>query len=84
MSSHLLLSVFLDVYSFEEEEAVLDPHVAKHLAHFGIDMLQMQGVGNTFALQSHFSTRGGGGGGRDGTGRTLYPQKMGFLKLVYV
>ncbi|XP_070802447.1 ubiquitin carboxyl-terminal hydrolase 13 isoform X2 [Pituophis catenifer annectens] len=30
-----------DVYSFEEEEAVLDPHIAKHLAHFGIDMLQM-------------------------------------------
>ncbi|XP_063162479.1 ubiquitin carboxyl-terminal hydrolase 13 isoform X2 [Candoia aspera] len=30
-----------DVYSFDEEEAVLDPHIAKHLAHFGIDMLQM-------------------------------------------
>ncbi|XP_048362758.1 ubiquitin carboxyl-terminal hydrolase 13 isoform X2 [Sphaerodactylus townsendi] len=30
-----------DVYSFEEEEPVLDPHLAKHLAHFGIDMLQM-------------------------------------------
>ncbi|XP_019388312.1 PREDICTED: ubiquitin carboxyl-terminal hydrolase 13 [Crocodylus porosus] len=36
-----------DVYSFEEEEAVLDPHVAKHLAHFGIDMLQMQGTENS-------------------------------------
>ncbi|XP_053316177.1 ubiquitin carboxyl-terminal hydrolase 13 isoform X2 [Spea bombifrons] len=34
------------VYSFDEEEAVLDPHLAKHLAHFGIDMLQMQGNGN--------------------------------------
>ncbi|KAJ6660938.1 hypothetical protein lerEdw1_016958 [Lerista edwardsae] len=33
-----------DVYSFDEEEAVLDPHIAKHLAHFGIDMLQMQMV----------------------------------------
>uniref|UniRef100_A0A8C9SVL0 Ubiquitin carboxyl-terminal hydrolase n=1 Tax=Scleropages formosus TaxID=113540 RepID=A0A8C9SVL0_SCLFO len=31
-----------DVYSFDEEEAVLDPHIAEHLAHFGIDMLQMQ------------------------------------------
>uniref|UniRef100_A0A7N9B1A8 Ubiquitin carboxyl-terminal hydrolase n=1 Tax=Mastacembelus armatus TaxID=205130 RepID=A0A7N9B1A8_9TELE len=31
-----------DVYSFEEEEAVLDPHISEHLAHFGIDMLQMQ------------------------------------------
>uniref|UniRef100_A0A671YZV3 Ubiquitin carboxyl-terminal hydrolase n=1 Tax=Sparus aurata TaxID=8175 RepID=A0A671YZV3_SPAAU len=31
-----------DVYSFEEEEAVLDPHISDHLSHFGIDMLQMQ------------------------------------------
>ncbi|KAK0683413.1 UBP13 hydrolase, partial [Pygoscelis papua] len=31
-----------DVYSFDEEEPVLDPYIAKHLAHFGIDMLQMQ------------------------------------------
>ncbi|XP_060098543.1 ubiquitin carboxyl-terminal hydrolase 13 isoform X2 [Heteronotia binoei] len=31
-----------DIYSFDEEEPVLDPHIAKHLAHFGIDMLQMQ------------------------------------------
>ncbi|KAM7409474.1 hypothetical protein PAMA_001113 [Pampus argenteus] len=31
-----------DVYSFEEEEAVLDPHISEHLSHFGIDMLQMQ------------------------------------------
>ncbi|KAJ8278323.1 hypothetical protein GJAV_G00086380 [Gymnothorax javanicus] len=31
-----------DVYSFEEEQAVLDPHLADHLSHFGIDMLQMQ------------------------------------------
>ncbi|NXA31052.1 UBP13 hydrolase, partial [Eudromia elegans] len=35
-----------DVYSFDEEEPVLDPHIAKHLAHFGIDMLQMQGTEN--------------------------------------
>ncbi|XP_043926319.1 ubiquitin carboxyl-terminal hydrolase 13 isoform X2 [Protopterus annectens] len=35
-----------DVYSFDEEEAVLDPHLAKHLAHFGIDMLQMQTMEN--------------------------------------
>ncbi|CAL8253290.1 unnamed protein product [Merluccius merluccius] len=31
-----------DVYSFEEEEAVLDPQISEHLSHFGIDMLQMQ------------------------------------------
>ncbi|CAL9696147.1 unnamed protein product [Knipowitschia caucasica] len=31
-----------DVYSFDEEEAVLDPQISEHLSHFGIDMLQMQ------------------------------------------
>ncbi|XP_063057989.1 ubiquitin carboxyl-terminal hydrolase 13 [Engraulis encrasicolus] len=30
-----------DIYSFEEEEAVLDPNISDHLAHFGIDMLKM-------------------------------------------
>ncbi|NXU08997.1 UBP13 hydrolase, partial [Pardalotus punctatus] len=40
--AHWFLSAFVDVYSFDEEEPVLDPHIAKHLAHFGIDMLQMQ------------------------------------------
>ncbi|KAI1882626.1 hypothetical protein AGOR_G00236820 [Albula goreensis] len=31
-----------DVYSFDEEEAVLDPHLANHLSHFGIDILHIQ------------------------------------------
>ncbi|GCC22776.1 hypothetical protein chiPu_0001166 [Chiloscyllium punctatum] len=31
-----------DVYSFDEEEAVLDANLAEHLMHFGIDMLTMQ------------------------------------------
>ncbi|KAM7387880.1 hypothetical protein PAMP_024091 [Pampus punctatissimus] len=40
---HDLTDVLIsDVYSFEEEEAVLDPHISEHLSHFGIDMLQMQ------------------------------------------
>ncbi|KAG7456899.1 hypothetical protein MATL_G00240820 [Megalops atlanticus] len=30
-----------DVYSFDEEEAVLNPRLANHLAHFGIDVLQI-------------------------------------------
>ncbi|XP_038672538.1 ubiquitin carboxyl-terminal hydrolase 13 [Scyliorhinus canicula] len=30
-----------DVYSFDEEEAVLDANIAEHLMHFGIDMLKM-------------------------------------------
>uniref|UniRef100_A0A2K5F844 ubiquitinyl hydrolase 1 n=1 Tax=Aotus nancymaae TaxID=37293 RepID=A0A2K5F844_AOTNA len=35
-----------DVYSFQEEEPVSDPHLAKHLEHFGIDMLHMHGTEN--------------------------------------
>uniref|UniRef100_A0A8C2H5W8 Ubiquitin carboxyl-terminal hydrolase 13 n=1 Tax=Cyprinus carpio TaxID=7962 RepID=A0A8C2H5W8_CYPCA len=35
-----------DIYSFDEEEAVLDPHISEHLLHFGIDMLQMQRNGH--------------------------------------
>ncbi|KAH0517090.1 Ubiquitin carboxyl-terminal hydrolase 13 [Microtus ochrogaster] len=35
-----------DVYSFQEEGPVLDPHLAKHLAHFGIDMLHTNGTEN--------------------------------------
>ncbi|XP_048397533.1 ubiquitin carboxyl-terminal hydrolase 13 [Stegostoma tigrinum] len=31
-----------DVYSFDEEEAVLDANIAEHLMHFGIDMMAMQ------------------------------------------
>ncbi|XP_072897234.1 ubiquitin carboxyl-terminal hydrolase 13 [Hemitrygon akajei] len=31
-----------DVYSFDEEEAVLDENIAEHLMHFGINMLTMQ------------------------------------------
>ncbi|XP_041695924.1 ubiquitin carboxyl-terminal hydrolase 13-like isoform X3 [Coregonus clupeaformis] len=31
-----------DIYSFDEEEAVLDPQISEHLQHFGIDMIQMQ------------------------------------------
>ncbi|XP_067897575.1 ubiquitin carboxyl-terminal hydrolase 13 isoform X2 [Heterodontus francisci] len=33
-----------DIYSFDEEEAVLDANIAEHLMHFGIDMLKMQMV----------------------------------------
>lgn len=36
-----------DVYSYapEEDDMVLDPHLARHLAHWGIDMIQVA-VGN--------------------------------------
>jgi hypothetical protein len=33
-----------DVYSYEEDEMVEDPHLAKHLAHFGINMMKMEKV----------------------------------------
>uniref|UniRef100_A0A674J0E1 Ubiquitin carboxyl-terminal hydrolase n=1 Tax=Terrapene triunguis TaxID=2587831 RepID=A0A674J0E1_9SAUR len=46
-----------DVYSFDEEEAVLDPHIAKHLAHFGIDMLQMHIVMIVFNPTQDFNTQ---------------------------
>ncbi|WZY84140.1 hypothetical protein YC2023_030524 [Brassica napus] len=31
-----------DVYSYPEDDSVLDPHLAQHLAHFGIDFSTMQ------------------------------------------
>uniref|UniRef100_A0A674AT30 Ubiquitin carboxyl-terminal hydrolase n=2 Tax=Salmo trutta TaxID=8032 RepID=A0A674AT30_SALTR len=31
-----------DIYSFDEEEAVLDPQISEHLQHFGIDIIQIQ------------------------------------------
>ncbi|KAG2469691.1 UBP5 hydrolase, partial [Polypterus senegalus] len=33
-----------DVYSYDEDDMVLDPHLPEHLAHFGIDMMSMQKV----------------------------------------
>lgn len=38
----LLLPPTLDVYSYDEDDMVLDPNLAEHLSHFGIDMLKMQ------------------------------------------
>lgn len=39
-----------DVYSFDEEGAVLDANIAEHLMHFGIDMLKMQTTENVSAV----------------------------------
>ena len=36
--------IFPDVYSYEEDDMVEDPYLAKHLAHFGIDIMSMQKV----------------------------------------
>ena len=34
-----------DVYSYDEDDMVVDTQLAKHLAHFGIDMMQCQQTG---------------------------------------
>uniref|UniRef100_A0A673Z0W2 Ubiquitin carboxyl-terminal hydrolase n=1 Tax=Salmo trutta TaxID=8032 RepID=A0A673Z0W2_SALTR len=44
-----------DIYSFDEEEAVLDPHISEHLQHFGIDMLQMQQVSLAISVRPRVS-----------------------------
>uniref|UniRef100_A0A8B9JX23 Ubiquitin carboxyl-terminal hydrolase 13 n=1 Tax=Astyanax mexicanus TaxID=7994 RepID=A0A8B9JX23_ASTMX len=46
-----------DIYSFDEEEAVLDPHIAEHLSHFGIDMLKMQRTENGHHIDNHVPSR---------------------------
>lgn len=40
----LPLPPLLDVYSYDEDDMVLDPNLAEHLSHFGINMLRMQKV----------------------------------------
>ncbi|XP_006757624.1 PREDICTED: ubiquitin carboxyl-terminal hydrolase 5 isoform X2 [Myotis davidii] len=36
-----------DVYSYDEDDMVLDPNLAEHLSHFGINMLRMQKTDKT-------------------------------------
>ncbi len=37
-------AVFADVFSYAEDEMVEDPWLAKHLAHFGINVAQLEKV----------------------------------------
>uniref|UniRef100_A0A667Z6G3 Ubiquitin carboxyl-terminal hydrolase n=1 Tax=Myripristis murdjan TaxID=586833 RepID=A0A667Z6G3_9TELE len=39
-----------DVYSYDEDDMVLDPKLPEHLAHFGIDMMTMEKVGLEIAV----------------------------------
>lgn len=41
-----LCDVFVsaDVYSYDEDDMVLDPKLPEHLSHFGIDMMTMEKV----------------------------------------
>ena len=38
---------FPDVYSYDEDDMVLDPHLEKHLKHFGIDLKNLTKVRGT-------------------------------------
>ena len=40
----LFLLVCSDVFSYDEDDMVEDPHLAQHLAHFGINIAQMEKV----------------------------------------
>lgn len=42
--------VFPDVYSYDEDDMVLDSKLPEHLAHFGIDMMTMEKVSFVFLL----------------------------------
>lgn len=39
-----------DVYSYDEDEMVLDSKLPEHLAHFGIDMMTMEKARSLFRL----------------------------------
>lgn len=41
-----------DVFSYPEDESVLDPHLAEHLAFFGIDFSSLQKVSKKVPYQS--------------------------------
>lgn len=40
----LYVCVFADVYSYDEDDMVLDSKLPEHLSHFGIDMMTMEKV----------------------------------------
>lgn len=37
--------MYIDVFSYDEDDMVEDPYLNKHLAHFGINIAAMQKVG---------------------------------------
>lgn len=39
-----------DVYSYDEDDMVLDSKLPEHLAHFGIDMMTMEKACSVFLL----------------------------------
>ena len=41
----------LDVYSYDEDDMVLDPKLAEHLAHFGINIASLEKVSAAFVQE---------------------------------
>ena len=46
-----------DVYSYDEDNMVIDPKLAEHLAHFGINMMIMNKVNEPHPLIYNYITR---------------------------
>lgn len=42
-----------DVFSYDEDDMVEDPHLKEHLAHWGINIANMEKV--RFSVSMHFS-----------------------------
>ena len=40
----MILLFLKDVFSYDEDDMVEDPNLAQHLAHFGINITQMEKV----------------------------------------
>ena len=41
---YIMCHMLADVYSYPEDDMVVDPLLADHLAHFGIDIMSMKKV----------------------------------------
>ncbi|CAI9574449.1 unnamed protein product [Staurois parvus] len=55
-----------DVYSYDEDDMVINPNLAEHLSHFGIDMMKMQKTDKTMTeLEIDMNQRIGGQWGGD-------------------
>lgn len=48
----MLIYLFVkDVFSYDEDDMVEDPNLAQHLAHFGINITQMEKVRQAFCVK---------------------------------
>ena len=54
----MLIYLFVkDVFSYDEDDMVEDPNLAQHLAHFGINITQMEKVRQAFCVKINLSNR---------------------------